>query len=236
MGFTEWTLTIIEWIGVVVFAVSGAIVAIQAEMDAFGVSIVGCITAIGGGVIRDILMGNLPPTAFDNIYTPIVAIISSIVLFVILYFNASKMKYLSEKLEKINNFFDAAGLALFTVTGVETACAAGFEKRAFYVVFLATVTGIGGGIFRDILVNQIPMVFKKRIYALASLFGALLYYAIRSHISKTTAVLIVVPAIVLIRLLAAKFKWKLPKVPKRKKETFTEADESPIACHNSWPI
>ncbi len=214
MDIAEIVFTVTEWIGVIAFAVSGAIVAVQAGMDIFGVAVVGCVTAVGGGIIRDILMGSLPPSAFGSIWTPSAALLTSIIIFIILYFNAARVDLLSEKLGKINDFFDAAGLAVFSAVGVEKACAAGFGNRVFFVVFLGTITGIGGGILRDVLADQMPMVFKKRIYALASVFGCVLYYEINLHFNKTAAILITVPATVLIRLLAAKFRWKLPKVTK----------------------
>ncbi len=88
--------------------------------------------------------------------------------------------------------------------------------------FLGTITGIGGGILRDVLADQMPMVFKKRIYALVSVFGCVLYYEINLNINKTAAVLTTVPATILIRLLAAKFRWKLPKISKRKTPTSVE--------------
>ena len=212
MDIAEIVFTVTEWIGVIAFAVSGAIVAVQAEMDIFGVSVVGCVTAVGGGIIRDIIMGSLPPSAFSSVWTPGAALLTSVVIFIILYCNAAKVDSISKKLGSINDFFDAAGLAVFSAVGVERACAAGFENRVFFVVFLGTVTGIGGGILRDVLADQMPMVFKKRIYALASVFGSALYYAIALYWNKTAAIIITVPATVLIRLLAAKFRWKLPKV------------------------
>ncbi len=111
---------------------------------------------------------------------------------------------MEKRIENINILFDAIGLAAFSVTGMETAINAGYEKNALLTISMGVITGIGGGIVRDILVDKIPYVLKKHIYALASIIGCIFYYVIRQSGGKTISPFVCIPIIVIIRLLAAK--------------------------------
>jgi uncharacterized membrane protein YeiH len=113
-------LLILEIIGTISFAISGAVVAIKAKFDIFGVAFVGVITAMGGGIVRDILIGRYPPAVFTNFYIFLIAVITSIVAFIIIYKNKSRFSILDGIIEYVNNFFDAVGLAAFSVMGTET--------------------------------------------------------------------------------------------------------------------
>lgn len=216
---TETVLLVLEIIGTIAFAVSGAFVAIQKNLDVFGVVFVGCITAVGGGMTRDILIGALPPAIFSNLYVLLIAAVTSVAVFVVAYAYRKKFDEFREKVEHVNNFFDAIGLAAFSVMGTEIAFTKGFSDNAFLSVLLGMLTGVGGGIFRDILTDATPYIFKKHVYALASIFGAALYYVLRLWIGGTlVASIVAIVFVVLIRMLATKYRWSLPKVQLTKKE------------------
>ena len=202
-----------EWLGTVAFSVSGAIIAITCGLDLFGVLIVGGLTAVGGGIIRDILIGNIPPLIFSNPEIIAVALLTSLVVFIIAYINIKNLQGLQERLELFSVFFDAVGLAAFSVTGVEITSGAGYGENALLAITLGVITGVGGGILRDILVNKKPYVLVKHIYALASLLGSATYFIIAITFDhKLIGTIVSVLLTVTIRMLAAKFRWKLPKI------------------------
>ena len=206
-------LFVMELIGTVAFAVSGALIAVGCELDLFGVVFIGCITAVGGGIVRDILLGQFPASVFSGPLILLIAAVTSLLVFIVSYCNASRFESLKKRLEIINNFFDAIGLAAFTVAGVESAFIAGFGSRAIFAVSMGMITGIGGGMMRDILVDKTPYVLKKRIYALASILGGALYYGIRVRFDHSlAATFAAVSAIILIRLTATVFRWRLPRI------------------------
>ena len=122
--FSDVFIFVLECIGTVAFAVSGALVAISHKLDLFGVLTVGCVTAVGGGITRDLLLGDTPPKIFSNSIILAIALFTALGVFVIASINAKKFQNLSQKIDKINIFFDALGLAVFSVSGVEIACKA----------------------------------------------------------------------------------------------------------------
>lgn len=203
---------IMELIGTVAFAISGALIAVRRSLDLFGVVLVGCITSVGGGIMRDLILGKTPPSIFSNLIVLALAAITSIVVFVVSYLHADKFEPFEKRIESINNFFDAVGLATFSAIGTEIACEAGFSDMAVLSISMGMLTGIGGGIIRDVLVDSTPYVLKKHIYALASVIGSTVYYLIRINGNKIVALAVAIPVIVIIRLLATKYRWKLPKV------------------------
>ncbi len=210
---SETILLITEWIGTISFAVSGALVAIRHKLDLFGVTTVGAITAVGGGIIRDTMIGNTPPKIFSNPLILLVAVATSIIVFFITFFYRKNFKVLSEKFDTINILFDALGLAAFTIAGTEAACLASLKENILLVITLGVITGVGGGILRDVLVNEKPFILTKHIYAVVSIFGCCLYYLISIYLNyKVFATILVLLSTVLIRLLAAKFHWELPKI------------------------
>ncbi len=203
---------IMELIGTIAFAISGALIAVRRSLDLFGVVLVGCITSVGGGILRDLFLGKVPPNIFYNGVVLMLAALTSIVVFIVSYLQTDKFETLEKRVEGINNFFDAVGLATFSVIGIEMACVAGFSDMAVFSISMGVLTGIGGGIMRDILVDRTPYVLKKHIYALASIIGGTIYYLIRINGHKMVALFIAIPIIVIIRILAAKYHWKLPKI------------------------
>ena len=204
---------ITELIGTGAFAVSGAIVSIRKGLDIFGVIFCGIITALGGGVIRDILLSNLPPVMFCKYIYAVLAVLFSVATF--LFARRYQMVFLNkgEYIDNINNFFDAVGLGSFTIIGIQTGLAMGYGDNAFFVLFLGMTTGCGGGILRDILVREIPFVLSKRIYAIASLLGGIIYYLmfVMLNVDEFIAVICGFVFIFLTRVLSSKFRWNLPK-------------------------
>lgn len=203
---------IMELIGTIAFAISGSLIAVRHSLDLFGVVLVGCITSVGGGIMRDLFLGKTPPSIFSNVIVLVIAAITSIVVFIVSYLNANKFESFEKRIESINNFFDAVGLATFSAIGTEMACESGFLGMAIFSISMGLLTGVGGGIIRDILVDSTPYVLTKHIYALASIIGSTIYYLIRINANKIVALIVAMPIIVIIRLLAAKYHWRLPKI------------------------
>ena len=205
--------TTLEILGTVSFAVSGALVAIGRRLDLFGVLFLGCITATGGGMVRDVLIGKVPPSVFSNSIIIIIAAITSILVFVVSYINRTHFSKFSHRIESINNIFDALGLSLFTILGTETVCAAGFHDKAIFCILMGMITGVGGGIFRDVLADKTPYVLKKHVYALASLCGSALYYFVHPVIDGMVVPAVISMALIFaIRMLATRYLWQLPKI------------------------
>lgn len=203
----------LEIIGTIAFSVSGALIASGAGLDMFGVVFVGGITAFGGGMIRDILLGIGPPMIFSNHIIFTIALLSAIVVFVFAYFNKQKFILLKSKTEHVNNYFDAVGLAAFSVTGAEVGFIEGYSDNILVITVAGIITGVGGGIMRDILIDTTPYVFKKHIYALASVFGSLLYYFLRRFLNNISlASAFAMFSVIIIRILATKYCWSLPRV------------------------
>ena len=206
-------MTVMEIIGTIAFSISGTLVAISCGLDLFGVIFLGCITAVGGGIVRDVLMGKYPPAIFSDVHILLIAGLTSIIVFIIAYINNERFKLMCEKIEPVNNIFDAIGLSVFTVMGTEAACLSGFSDKGCFVVVMGMLTGVGGGLFRDVLVSKPPYILTKHIYALASVLGSLTYYAIRISGDNTIlASIVCILLVIAIRMLATKYEWKLPKV------------------------
>ena len=209
----ETILFILEIIGTISFAVSGAFVAIKAKFDIFGVLVIGCITAVGGGIMRDILIGKFPPRIFGNVYIILIACASALVAFVIAYWYRKKFDGVRGKIEYINNIFDALGLAAFTVMSTELAFTYGHQENVFLSLVLGVLPAVGGGVLRDILTETPPYIFTKHVYAVAALGGATLYYVMRLWVNDTILPSVLGMIFVLgIRMLATKYHWKLPKI------------------------
>ncbi len=210
---TETVLLILEIIGTIAFAVSGAFVAVKVKFDIFGVLVIGCITAVGGGITRDILIGAVPPAIFSRWYIILIAAVTSATVFLVAWVYRKKFDEVREKIEHINNVFDAIGLAAFTVMGTELAFSEGLASNPLLSITLGVLTGVGGGVLRDILTETPPYIFKKHVYALASITGGSLYYALQVIIGSTVfSSGIAMAFIIVVRLLAAKYRWSLPKI------------------------
>lgn len=202
---------VLELVGVASFAISGTMVAIEKKADAFGVLLLAIITALGGGVLRDLLLGCLPPRMFTSFPYLTVAVFFSLLVFVDAIARHDQYHVRKELLDRVNNFFDALGLAAFTVSGMDlTILQCGLDNPLLPVV-MGVITGVGGGMIRDTLLNTMPRVLYKRVYAVASLLGALLYYVLlRLGAADIPAALAAMALIVLLRFLATKYRWNLP--------------------------
>lgn len=204
---------IMDIIGTIAFAASGALVAIHKEMDIFGVNILAITTAVGGGVLRDILMGHIPPEMFRNPFYTLIAVFTANLIFAVLYFNKKKVgKSYINVYERVMFWFDALGLAAFTVDGVSAGINSGIDHNLFLVVFLGVITGVGGGVLRDVMANEMPYIFVKHIYACASILGAVTCGCLWSKFGENCSIVIGFIITILIRMLAAYFKWDLPRV------------------------
>ena len=199
----------LELIGVAAFAVSGAMVAIEKKADIFGVIFLAVTTALGGGVIRDVLLGQLPPKMFTSYVYLLVAALSAVIVFVDAYIRREKYRQSMGRLDSINNIFDSIGLAVFTVSGMNMAMSV--SDNAVLILFLGMTTGVGGGMLRDMLTNAMPTVLRKRIYAVASLLGGGLYYTMYAlNVNEALSAICGMLLIVVLRILATVLKWNLP--------------------------
>ena len=212
----------IEIIGVISFAVAGAIVAIDKETDLFGVVFLSLMTCFGGGIIRDITIGRNPPAFFRELSYQ-VAIATAVALAVFILASVFKRQYVKreELVTSVNNYIDALAIGIFSVSGVGT-CLDFFASRGQSAGFLlcavlGMMSAVGGGMIRDLILRDIPFILRKRVYALAALIGASLYYLLAAVIFVNNEVMQVISEVfcicivVLIRVLATRRKWNLPK-------------------------
>lgn len=203
----------LEILGTVSFSISGAILAIKKHFDIFGVVVLGITTALGGGVIRDVILGVHPPNMFRDFSYSFVALLVSVLVFLLAYFKKNVLKEKLDKIERVLNWSDAVGLGVFVVTGVNTSFINGFGDNFFLVVFVGLMTGIGGGILRDIMVIQVPFVLHKRIYAVAAITGAALYYILYQYgMEAEVAAGISIFMTITIRITATYYRLDLPRV------------------------
>ena len=209
----ETLIFIIEFIGTSAFAVTGVYAACQKGLDVFGALVLGCLTACGGGVLRDLLLGLTPPNLFLQPIYILVAAVTSVVTLAVLGILGVHIKKHQAVIDQIVNFFDALGLAVFALVGCRIAMQAGYTGNAFLVITVGVLTGIGGGMTRDILCASVPAVLHKRVYAIAAILGAALYYWLaRTPLHDGLAMLLAALLIVGIRMLATIFRWNLPHV------------------------
>ncbi len=213
MEITSVIFNVTEIVGTIAFAVSGALIAIERQLDLFGVLFLGIVTALGGGTIRDILLGVFPPRAFYSYEYLAVAFFAAVAVFIAVWSYRAHYERFKTPLGNINNVFDAIGLATFSIVGAQIAVSQGYADNPFLCVFLGMTTGIGGGILRDVLSKEVPFVFKKHVYGVASLMGCVAYWVIL-HLTAndTAAALTGVFLIIAIRICATVFRWNLPRI------------------------
>ncbi len=193
---------LLDLFGTMAFAVTGSFKAIEQKADIVGVIILSIITGLAGGIIRDIIFGKFPPTAIvDPIYL-FITISTGITIF-----------FLYPKLKRHWNLFikfDAIGLGVFTIIGANMAYSS-FGHNFLIMTFAGILTAIGGGIIRDTLVNEIPIVFVKELYVTASFVGVGIFYLLLIVLNSSLSAIISVICITTIRLLAIKYRWNLPR-------------------------
>lgn len=199
----------LEIVGTLAFAISGSAVGINKGMDLFGVTALGFTTACGGGLVRDMILNRLPPTMFVHPVFALIALAAGIITFI---FYACRRTNKSRATELTMLIADSAGLGIFTVTGVQAVVSCGYGDNLFYMVFLGLITGVGGGLMRDIMAKNPPYIFVKHIYASASIAGALVCALIWKSVGANLAMMIGCAVIFVIRLLAAHFRWSLPRI------------------------
>ncbi len=206
----------IEIIGTAAFAISGAMIAIDKGADIFGVLFLSLITALGGGVIRDLLLGSTPPVMFTSYMYVAVALLCGLVIFAVAYSDIKRYSRLYDVMDRIVNIFDAMGLAVFTVSGVNVTAAKYGLDMPLLLCLMGMCTGVGGGMLRDVLTNSMPMVLSSHVYAVASLLGALLYYILLYlSVPGTTAAVLCCVFIFVLRMLATRYHWNLPKAKRK---------------------
>jgi uncharacterized membrane protein YeiH len=201
--------TILDLAGTAVFAMSGALAGMQKRFDPFGVMILALVTAIGGGTLRDILIGRLPVGWMMDMSYFYVILTAALATFV---FRSRLLR-----LRKTFFLFDTLGLGLFTITGVELGLQAGLHP--IICILLGTMSASFGGVLRDVLSNEVPVIFQREIYASASIAGGTVFLLLlntgwdQDIIYILTSLLVIV-----IRLLAVKYHWSLPRMylPERK--------------------
>ena len=192
---------ILEALGTAAFAISGAFAARQKRLDIFGILVCTFATAVGGGTIRDVLIGNTPVAWMKDQQTILVIVVSYLLT---LLFSAQL-----RRMQHTLAFFDAIGLGFATIIGVQRGLEADLSPSI--CVTLGMVTGCFGGVLRDVLLNEIPLVFHKDIYASASLLGGVLYFICRAlEINASVSAAIAIVSIVALRILVLRFGWKLP--------------------------
>lgn len=191
---------LIEIFGTATFAVSGASSAIQKRLDIFGVLVIAFATSIGGGTLRDILIGATPVAWLKDDTTVAVIFISAVCT---LFIDSSK------KIPKTLFLFDTLGLGLFTIVGIEKALAVGLSP--VICVAIGTIAACFGGVIRDVLLNNVPVIFHREIYASACITGGLVYFILRYlQVDDTICQLVCMIAIVTIRIVALRFHLSLP--------------------------
>jgi uncharacterized membrane protein YeiH len=218
----ELFIFILEIIGTIAFASSGAMTAIEKDMDILGVSMLGMTTAVGGGIIRDLILGITPPNAFQNPTSAILAIIVSVLVFVVTSKNKGNIVGKRAN-DNIIIILDSIGLGIFTVVGVNVGLTNFSNSNLFLLVFLGVITGVGGGILRDVMAGKTPYIFLKHIYASASTAGAALCSILWPFIGKKYSMMLGAIVVIMIRLLAAYYKWNLPKVKRMKQAQAVES-------------
>lgn len=211
----------LEIIGAAAFAISGAMVAISKDFDMFGIIFTGITTATGGGVIRDIILNRGTPVMFSDPVYCIVAAACSAMLFFPFVRKLLKNKYAHDAVFIVA---DSLGLAIFTAATVLYCINIG-ETNKFLIVFVSVITGVGGGVLRDLFARDTPIIFRKYVYASASIVGALVSVFLADVINKELAVAIGFLVIVAIRIVSAKFKINLPKIVEPTEEAEEDSDE-----------
>ncbi len=215
MPYSELFIFLLEIVGTIAFASSGAMLGIRKNMDIFGVNVLGITTAVGGGCVRDLLLGIHPPKMFQNFAYVGTAILTSCLLFVVFFIKKELLEStFLEHYERVMSALDAVGLGIFTVMGIRTAMdlEGSHFDHWFLLVFVGVATGIGGGMMRDVMAGETPFVFIKHVYACAALIGAFLYIFLCRAVPDIGAMLVSSSTVVAVRLLAAHYRWNLPRI------------------------
>lgn len=209
----ETVLFIIDIFGTIVFAISGAIVAMRKDMDLFGMCMMALATATGGGIIRDMILGRTPPVIFQTPLYAVLALVTALVCalpFVRRFFDKYQGPW-----DDIMFVFDTLGLASFTVTGATAGYQYAYDGHVLYLtIFVGTLTGVGGSVIRDIFAAQIPDIFVRHFYAMTCICGAFVFGLAWEPLGRMWAMALCFVTVVVLRVLAAVFHWDMPSADK----------------------
>lgn len=202
-------LKIIDIAGIAVFSISGVFAAMEKKLDVFGVFIIAFITALGGGTLRDVLIGQLPVSWMYNLNYGLIVLLSTLAA---MFFSNIIGNY-----QKTLLTFDSLGLGLFTVVGIQKGILLDFHPAV--CIALGTITACFGGVIRDILLNNIPLIFQKEVYATACILGGVVYFVLmRLQMNEMITEMVSITFIVVFRLVAVRFNWQLPSIYKIQKK------------------
>lgn len=194
-------LRVIDIAGIAAFSIAGAFAAMEKKLDIFGIIIIAFVTALGGGTLRDVLIGEVPVKWMLDLSSVWVVLIGAATA---MLFTKTIKNY-----HKVLLLFDSIGLGFFTVLGVQIGVV--HQLHPVVCIVLGTITACFGGVIRDISLNNIPLIFQKEIYATACIVGSIVFFALNEiKMSPTTIEIICISVVVFIRLLAVKFNWRLP--------------------------
>lgn len=196
---TAWN--VFEIMGIVAFAVSGALTGIRSRLDIFGVLVLAVITAIGGGVMRDVIIGNTPPLTFRDPTFLIISCVATVAVFFI-------YRWL-DRYQNTIQVLDAIGLGAFTATSANLAIVHQLDSL-FIVTAVAVITGIGGSVVRDIIVREIPYVFRQEVYAVNAIIGAAVFYYSQLYLPNFLPLYLCFIVTTVLRLCCIKYKWNFP--------------------------
>lgn len=206
--------------GTAIFATTGALAAIEHRMDLFGVLVIAFLVGNGGGTIRSVIL-NIPAAWLQNPAFIFVSILPAFVLFFLLFFKreTTKRKKFSKNMIKVINhtllITDALGLGFFSIVGTQIALAQGTNHLA--AVIIGMISAVGGGIIRDVLCNQVPLILRHEIYATPALLGGALYIWLSNHLSQNLNICVVIIVVASIRLLSVYQNWGMPLIYKEPK-------------------
>ena len=210
-------LRIIEIIGFISFSMSGALIAIDKETDLFGVIFLSITTCFGGGLIRDVIIGQLP-VMFTSLYLEVlITFLTAVAVFLLARIFKRQYVQHEKTVIRFNNYVDALALGIFCVAGVQICIDTHFDKSMFLAVTMGMITAVGGGMIRDLMLRDIPFVLRKRIYAVASIIGSVIYYVIvvfampNSEVGQLVGTIACVAVVFTLRVLATHFKLNMPK-------------------------
>ena len=205
----ELFVRILEIIGTLAFAALGAMTAMKKQMDLLGVIVLGVVTSIGGGILRDVILGITPPLAFRNPLCAVIAVLTSAVVFIPGI--RHRLTHNQLRFDAVLLVMDSIGLGVFTAMGIWNALSFSPDRSTFLLVFVGVLTGVGGGVLRDVLAGNTPYILVKHIYACASLVGAVSCTLLWRVLPEYAAMSISMTLVVIIRLLAAHYRWNLPR-------------------------
>ena len=209
----EALLYFIELVGIISFSAAGAMIAIDSETDMLGVLIISLTTCFGGGLMRDIIVGDGLPAFFSMHLELVICVATSLVIFMAAAFFKHEYVHEENTVNKINNVLDALGIGVFAATGT----AMYISHGPLVSIVSGTLTAVGGGLLRDIILRNVPFILRKRVYAVAVIFGASLYYVFETYILSSVegggviSTIVCLGTVFIIRMCATRFEWNIPK-------------------------